>query len=140
MIVTPSSLFELAVLRHRQPWNWSLHFAALVLFGCALFGHSYLALAAGVVLFGAGFFELRLGEPPEGWWFERVRRFVEWEKNWSAAPWNRVKWRRLLLAALLGGVLVWALWVRELATLMLMVCFAALLWAQRENRKGGIDP
>lgn len=140
MIVTPSSLFELAVRRHRQPWNWSLHFAALVLFGCALFGRSYLALAAATVLFAAGFFELNLGEPPEGRWFRWVRRCVERERNWAAAPWNLAKWWRLAVFLPVCGALAWALWVRELAALMLFVCFAVLLRVRRENRENGIDP
>ncbi|WP_238528154.1 hypothetical protein [Pseudodesulfovibrio mercurii] len=126
--------------RHRQPWNWSLHAAALVLFGLALFAHGYLLLAASLILLGAGFFELDLPAPPENWWFGLARRGVEWEKNWSAAPWNRVKWSRLLGALLLAGVLVWGLWVRELAALGLLFGFAVLVWVMRRNREDGIDP
>jgi hypothetical protein len=140
MIVTPSSLFALAVSRHRQPWNWSLHFAALVLFGLTLFSHSYLMLAASLILLGVGFFELRLDGPPENRWFRFVSRGVEWEKNWSAAPWNRVKWSRLVFTVLVAGVAVWALWVRELAALMLLAGFAVLAWVVRQNRENGIDP
>ncbi|MGE4193973.1 MAG: hypothetical protein AB7E51_11345 [Pseudodesulfovibrio sp.] len=140
MIVTPSSLFELAVRRHRQPWNWSLHCAALALFCCALLWRSYLALSAGAVLFGAGFFELNLGELPAGRWSGLVRRGVEWEKNWSAVPWTWLKWARLGFSLLVGAVLVWALWESELATLMLLACFAVLWRIRRENRESGIDP
>jgi len=140
MVVTPSSLFALALSRHRLPWNWSLHFGALVLFGLALLAHSYLLLAAACILLGAGFFELALGEPPDNRWFRFARRGVEWEKNWAAAPWNRVKWARLVFAVLLAGAVVWALWARELAALTLLAGFAVLAWVVRQNREKGIDP
>ncbi len=140
MTVTPSSLFALAVSRHRQPWNWSLHVAALVLFCLALLTHGYLLLAASFVLLGVGFFELKLPDQPDNRWFRLARRGVEWEKNWAAAPWNRVKWTRLLIFAALASLSVWALWVRELATLMLLAGFAVLVRVMRENRKSGIDP
>ena len=140
MVVTPSSLFALALARHRLPWNWSLHLAAQVLFGLTLLAHSYLLLAATLILFGTGLLELDLPEPPDHWWFRFVHRGVEWEKNWAAAPWNRVKWTRLLLTVLLCGVAVWALWVRELATLMLLAGFAALVRVMLQNRESGIDP
>jgi hypothetical protein len=139
MVVTPSSLFALAVSRHRQPWNWSLHLAALILFGLALFAHGYLLLAASLILLGAGFFDLRLDGPPDNRWFRLVRSGVEWEKNWSAAPWNRVKWSRLLFAVLAAGLCVWALWARELAAVMLLAGFAVLAWVVRQNRENGID-
>ncbi|XXJ21286.1 hypothetical protein ACR42D_17460 [Desulfovibrio caledoniensis] len=140
MGVTPSSLFALAVIRHRQPWNWSLHCAALVLFCLTLLAHSYLMLAASLILLGAGFFELKLDEPPGNRWFKFARRGVEWEKDWSAAPWNRVKRVRLVFALLAAGFAVWALWVRELAGLMLVAGFAVLAWVVRQNRENGIDP
>lgn len=140
MAVTPSSLFGLAVSRHRQPWNWSLHCAGLSLFALALFTHGYLVLAASLILLGTGFFELDLGAPPENLWFRFVHRGVEWERNWSAAPWNRGKWWRLLMAVVLAGVTAWALWVRELATLMLLVGFAVLIRVRQRNRDAGIDP
>jgi hypothetical protein len=140
MVVTPSSLFALAVSRHRQPWNWSLHCAALILFCLALLGHSYLTLAAALILLGVGFFELRLEEPPDNRWFRFERLGVAWEKNWGAAPWNRVKWLRLLLALSLIGFAAWALWVRELAGLMLLAGFAVLAAVVRQNRENGIDP
>ncbi|WFS62220.1 hypothetical protein LF599_16395 [Pseudodesulfovibrio thermohalotolerans] len=140
MTVTPSSLFALAVSRHRQPWNWCLHVAALVLFCLALLAHGYLLLAVSLILLGAGFFELKLPDLPDNRWFRLARRGVEWEKNWSAAPWNRVKWTRLLFFFALAGLTVWALWVRELATLMLLIGFAVLVRVMRENRKSGIDP
>jgi hypothetical protein len=140
MGVTPSSLFALAVIRHRQPWNWSLHCAALVLFCLTLLAHSYLMLAASLILLGVGFFELKLDEPPDNRWFKFARRGVEWEKDWSAAPWNRVKRARLVFALLAAGFAVWALWVRELAGLMLVAGFAVLAWVVRQNRENGIDP
>ncbi|MEZ7196143.1 hypothetical protein [Pseudodesulfovibrio karagichevae] len=126
--------------RHRQPWNWSLHLAALVLFGLALFTHGYLLLAASLILLGAGFFELGLDGPPDNRWFRFVRGGVEWEKNWSAAPWNRVKWSRLAIVVLVGGLSVWALWTQELAAVMLLAGFAVLAWVVRQNRENGIDP
>jgi len=139
MIVTPSSLFALAVSRHRQPWNWSLHFAAVVLSGLTLFSHSYLMLAASLILLGVGFFELGLDRPTESRWFRFVSRSVEWEKDWAAVPWNRVKCSRLAFAVLVAGFTVWALWVRELAALMLLAGFAVLAWVARQNRESGND-
>jgi hypothetical protein len=140
MAVTPSSLFALAVSRHRQPWNWSLHFAALVLFCLALFWHSYLMLAASLILLGVGFFELGLDGPSDNRWFRFAHGGVEWEKNWSAAPWNWVKWSRLAFAVLAAGFAAWALWGRVLEALMLLAGFAVLGWVVRLNRENGIDP
>nr|WP_319583089.1 hypothetical protein [uncultured Pseudodesulfovibrio sp.] len=100
--------------------------------------HGYLMLAASLILLGVGFFELKLDEPPDNRWFRFVRRAIDWEKNWGAAPWNRVKWTRLLFALLVAGFTVWALWVRELAGLMLVAGFAVLAWVVRQNRENGI--
>lgn len=140
MTVTPSELFDLALARHRQPWNWSLHFAALVLFCLMLLGHSYLLLASSLILLGTGFFSLNLDEPPKNRWFNFVAAGVIWEKNWVAAPWNWVKWSRLLFVSCISGVSIWALWTCELATLGLLVGFAVLARVVKENMANGIKP
>ncbi|MEF2232381.1 MAG: hypothetical protein V3571_15720 [Pseudodesulfovibrio sp.] len=140
MTVTPARLLDLALARHRSPWNWTVHCAAAVVLVLALPLHSALALSAGLVLFGAGFFRwpepLRQGTR----WLQFAHRAVEWEKDWIAAPWNRYKWSRFLGFLLVAGVAAWALWTREPATLALLGGFAYLARVVRENRDGGIDP
>ncbi|MCJ2165860.1 MULTISPECIES: hypothetical protein [unclassified Pseudodesulfovibrio] len=139
MAVTPSELFDLALVRHRQPWNWSLHCASMVLFCLTLLAHSYLLLASSMILFGTGFFSLNLGDPPQNRWFGFVAACVEWEKNWVAAPWNWVKWSRLLFVVCLAGAIAWVLWTRELAGIGLLVGFAALVRVVKENKDNGVD-
>jgi len=140
MTVTPSELFALALSRHRRPWNFTLQLGAVAVFGLALLMHSFLIFAAGLILFGFGFFELALPEMPDGRWRRLVRAVVEWEKNWSVLPWTFGKWARLCFVLLASGVLVWALWTRDLAVLALFVAFGYLARVVAENRAGGIDP
>jgi hypothetical protein len=140
MTVTPSELFALALSRHRQPWNFTVHLAAVALFGLALPLHSFLIFSAGLILLGFGFFELVLPDMPPGRWRRLVHAVVEWEKNWSVLPWTFRKWARLCIALLLGCLLVWALWTRDLAVLALFFAFACLARVVAENRAGGIDP
>lgn len=140
MAVTPSQLFALAVSRHREPWNWTFHCAALVLFCLCLLAHSYLFLAASLILLGAGFFRLPLDPPPDNRWFRFTRRFLQWERNWSATPWTGRKIARLAFAVLAAAVTVWALWTREPAALALLAGFLVLSRVVSANREGGIDP
>jgi hypothetical protein len=140
MIVTPSELVALALARHREPWNWTFHFAALGLLFPTLLFHSYLFLAAALILFGAGFFRLDLDVPPDNRWFRFVHRGLEWEKNWIAAPWNRHKTGRFAFALATAVITIWALWTREPAALALIVGFTVLAFVVAENKKKGIDP
>lgn len=140
MVVTPSELFNLALSRHRQPWNWTLQFAALGLLCLTLLFHSFLFLAAAVIFFGTGFFQLGLDDPPENGWFRFVAAGVEWEKNWVAAPWNWHKIWRFGFVLLVSAALIWALWVREPAALAIFVGFAVLARVVFENKDGGIVP
>ncbi|WP_285906659.1 hypothetical protein [Pseudodesulfovibrio pelocollis] len=140
MTVTPSELFALALSRHRQPWNFTVQLAALACFALALLLHSFLLFAAGLILLGFGFFELDLPEMPQGRWRRLVHAAVEWEKNWSVLPWTFRKVARLCFVLLLTGLLIWALWTRDLAVLALFVAFAYLARVVAENRAGGIDP
>ncbi len=140
MAVTPADLYSLALERHRQPWNWSLQFAALWLSGLTLLFHSYLLLATALIFSGTGFFRLSLPDPPENRWFAYVDRCVEWEKNWLAAPWNFYKWGRFLFVLALGSALIWSLWTRELAALGLVMGFVCLMRVRGANRTDGIDP
>lgn len=140
MVVTPSALFALALARHREPWNWTLQSAGLACLFPTLFLHSYLFLAAALILFGAGFFRLGLDQPPDNRWFRFAARALEWEKNWMAAPWNRHKIGRFCFALLASACLIWALWTRELAVLTLAAGFAVLARVVAENKKNGIAP
>ena len=135
MAVTPSELFELAVTRHRQPWNLSLHCAGAGLFALALLAHSYLLLAAALILLGAGFLALEQGVPPDNGWFRRMAAVAEWEKDWASLPWNWRKIWRFGLAVLLCLIAVWALWTGEPAAIGLLIGGAALAWVIRDNRE-----
>ena len=140
MIITPAELFTLALKRHQQPWNWSLQFSALWLFGLTLLFHSYLLLAVTFIIVGTGFFQLNLPKNLENRWFSFVEEGIEWEKNWIAAPWNFYKWKRFLFVLFVAGVLVWALWSREYASLLLITGFAYLVKVMVENKSAGIEP
>ena len=140
MVVTPSELVALALRRHMEPWNWSFQCAALCLFCLTLLFHSYLLLAAALILLGTGFFRLGLDDPPDNRWFQFVRRALEWEKNWIAAPWNWYKIRRFGFALTVAAITVWALWTSESAAIGLIVGFAVLARVVAENRGKGIDP
>ncbi|WP_419785670.1 hypothetical protein [Pseudodesulfovibrio sp.] len=137
---TSSGLAALALARHRSHWNWTLHLAGLVVLALSLLLHGPLTASAGLILLGAGFFSWP--EPPhtDGRWQRFVRAGIEWEKDWIAAPWNRRKWIPFLAALLIGGYILWALWVRELASLALLIGFAVLLRVRKENKENGIDP
>jgi glucan phosphoethanolaminetransferase (alkaline phosphatase superfamily) len=139
MTVTPAELFALALERHQQHWNWSFQFVAALVFGLVLLFHSYLLLAVSLVLFGVGFFQLNLPPFEKKWWISFVKKGVEWEKNWIAAPWNLIKWRRFLFVLVATCVLVWALWIREYAALGLILGFAYLVKVKAENKAAGID-
>lgn len=140
MTITPSEIFSLALKRHRAPWNWTLHFAALFGFGLTLLLHSYLVFAVTMIVFGTGFFELGLPKAPDNRWFGFVTRGVEWEKNWVAAPWGWYKIRRFIYVLLIGLLTIWALWTRDAAVLALLIGFAFLIRIMRENMDVGIDP
>ncbi|MBG0790681.1 MAG: hypothetical protein H0S80_09315 [Desulfovibrionaceae bacterium] len=140
MAVTPSELLTLALARHREPWNRTLHAASLACLCPALFLHSYLLVAAALILLGAGFFRLGLGAPPDNRWFRFTARAVEWEKNWLAAPWNWSKIWRFCFAVIAATALVWALWTGDMAALALAVGFGVLVRVAVENKKNGINP
>jgi hypothetical protein len=140
MAVTPSDILDLALARHRRPWNFTAHFVALAFFALALLLHSFLLFAASLIFFGAGFFELSLSAMPEGRWLRFVRGMIEWERNWSVLPWTAGKWARTGFVALLVCVLVWALWTVDLVVLALFCGFGYLARVVAENRAGGIDP
>ncbi len=140
MPVTPAQLLSLAIARHHQPWNWSLHFAALLLLCLALLFHGYLLLAAAMILFGAGFFPLNLSTPKKNRWFAFVQRRIEAQKDWTAQPWTGPKVLRLTILCMVLLYAAWALWVREWASLGLLLGFAALYPLIAENRAGGIKP
>lgn len=140
MPVTPSELASLALARHRKPWNWTFQAAALAGLCLTLLFRSYLLLAVSLILFGAGFFPLRLDEPPDNRWFRFVHRFLQWEKNWVAAPWNWHKIWRLGFAASATILIISALWIREPAALGLIVGFVVLARFVAENKADGIDP
>jgi len=140
MTVTPSELFDLALARHRSPWNWTVHFAALWVLVLVLPTHSALVLSAGLILLAGGFFRWPAPERTGTRWLRFVHKAVEWEKDWIAAPWNRYKWVRFLLFLLLAGVTGWALWNRDLAVLALLAGMGFLFRIMRENKDLGIDP
>jgi len=140
MFVTPAQLFTLALERHRQPWNWTIQFITLWMFGLTLLFHSYLLLVTSFILLGAGFYQLNLPPAPDNFWFSFVEKSVEWEKNWFGAPWNFIKWYRFLFVVAVAGVVIWALWTAELAMLGLVMGFVYLARVMVENKMGGIDP
>lgn len=140
MPVTPSEIFDLALERHRRPWNFTVQSVAVLCFGLTLLLHSFLLFATSLILFGAGFLDLALPDMPRGRWRAFVHAFVEWERNWSALPWSFGKCARLGFVLLFGCLLVWALWTRDLAVLALFAGFGYLARVVGENREGGIDP
>lgn len=140
MTLTPKGLYQLAVTRHQQPWNWTFHFTALLCFALSLLTHSYLLFAACVILFGTGFFELSLSYFPRHRWWDFVYSGTEWEKNWIAAPWNARKWLRTAFVLLIVFWLIWSLWTREIISISLLIGFAVLLKISHDNKASGIDP
>ncbi|WP_319541697.1 hypothetical protein [uncultured Pseudodesulfovibrio sp.] len=140
MNVTPADLAKLALERHRLPWNWSLQFAALILFCLTLLFHSPLFLTATIILCATGFLSLNMDEPPDNRWFRFVKAGIEWEKDWIAAPWNWAKWTKFIFIFIITIVFLWALWTREAATLGLILGFAVLIRVVVENMKNGIEP
>lgn len=140
MVVTPAELAELALKRHREPWNWTIQFAALPLACLTFLTHSYLLAATTLILISAGFLHLKMDEAPDNRWFRFVHAAVEWEKNWIAAPWNWYKGLRFLFFLLVSALTIWALWTHELATLGLLLGFAVLVRVVRENKQDGIEP
>ncbi|NDV19628.1 hypothetical protein GO013_09375 [Pseudodesulfovibrio sp. JC047] len=140
MTITPSDLFQLATQRHRQPWNWSLHFTALISCCLAVLFHSPFFLTATIILGAVGFLELRMKTTPNTRWFRFVHAGIEWEKDWFATPWNTGKWTRFLLVFCIAIFFLWALWSRELAALALIIGFGALIRVMVENYKNGIKP
>lgn len=77
---------------------------------------------------------------PDNRWLAFVKRGITWEKNWIAAPWNWPKWWRFTFFLFIAAVFVWALWVLELAALMLLGTLAYLWTVMLENKAAGIEP
>lgn len=140
MAVTPSDIFDLAIKRHREPWNWTLHFVGLCGFGMTMLTHSFLFFAASLIVFGAGFFELGLPPVKEGRWLRFARACIEWEKNWVATPWNWHKTWRFVVVMGVAAVAVWALWTRDMGLLLLFLGFGYLIRVMMDNRDGGVKP
>lgn len=139
MAVTPSELFGLALKRHREPWNWTLHCASLLAFALTLLLHSYLLFATSLILLGAGFFDLKMPEPPKNRWFKFAEEGVEWEKDWVAYPWTFRKIWRFAFVVLVSLIVCWVLVTRELSALGMLMGFAYLIKVVRDNRESGID-
>lgn len=140
MAITPSDIFDLALSRHREPWNWTLHFAGLAGFTLTLLLHSYLMFAVSLIIFGAGFFQLNLPPLPENRWLRFVHSAVEWEKNWVAAPWNWHKTWRFGFVLLITYITIWALWTRDAVVLALLIGFGYLIKVVLENLEYDIRP
>ncbi|WP_247648428.1 hypothetical protein [Pseudodesulfovibrio sp. zrk46] len=140
MTVTPSELFQLALKRHQEPWNWTLHFIGVVGFAITLFAHSYLMFAASLIIFGAGFFDLKMPKPVKNSWFALVAGAVEWEKDWLSTPWNWYKIWRFGFVMTVLAITIWALVTRDGAVLCAIVGFAYLIKIMRENIDAGIEP
>jgi len=140
MSITPHQLFRLAIRRHREPWNWTLQFAAAIAFCQAMLFHNSLFFATALILFGTGFMRLCMTKPPDNRWFRFVARFVEWEKNWESTPWTWSKVMKFTGVLVILVLLFWALWVRELATIGLIFGFCVLHNVMRQNIENGIKP
>jgi len=140
MFTTPTKLLELAIERHRKPWNWTIQFAGVSLLCLTLLAHSYLLLAASLILLGTGFLDLNMDDPPDNRWFKFVTAGVEWEKNWVALPWNFAKIFKFTLVMIILGALIWVLVVRELAAIGLFIGFVYLARVVIENKESGVEP
>ncbi|KAB1441703.1 hypothetical protein [Pseudodesulfovibrio senegalensis] len=139
-MITPRELMDLALARHRQPWNMTLQLGGCALLALALLLHGALVASMGLVLVGVGFMNLRLAPMRPGRWHTFLDRVLAAEVGWLNAP---MGWRKLLRTAVLLGIVsvtFWALWMRDIAVLGMLVCMWAVYLAYRYNRTTGIDP
>ncbi|WP_147820001.1 hypothetical protein [Salidesulfovibrio onnuriiensis] len=138
-MLTPRDLLDLAVSRHRQPWNFTAHCCGLCLMGLALLLHSGLCVAAGLILLGTGLLILPLPPMPPGRWRRSVDRLIAAEVQWINTPMNGKKLFRTLVWAVILGFTVWTLWARELLSLTLLAAMLAVYRAYLYNKTTGID-
>lgn len=139
-MITPRELMDLALARHRQPWNMTLQLAGCALLAFALLLHGALVASMGLVLVAAGFMNLRLAPMRPGRWRTFLDRVLAAEVGWLNSPMGWRKLLRSIIALVIGAVTVWALWTRDVAMLGMLVCLWALYLAYRYNRTTGIDP
>lgn len=138
-MLTPRELMDLALSRHRQPWNFTVQTCGLCCLATALLLHNGLLTATALVLFGVGFLVLPLPPMPPGVWRRSIDRFIAAEVRWLNTP---MSWQKLLKGGIWTLILIttiWALWVRELLLLTFLVAMWAVYRAYLYNKTTGID-
>ncbi len=138
-MITPRDLLDLALVRHRQPWNMSFQLAGCAFLVPALLLHSAILVSLGLILVGVGFMNLRLAPMRPGRWHRVLDSVVAAEVRWLNTPMNARKFFRTVVVLGLFTVAVWALWAGDMAMLSLLVAMWAVYLAYRYNRTTGID-
>jgi hypothetical protein len=130
-------------LRRREPWNWLLQNASLLLLAPGLLFHNAALMALAMLGLVAGC--LRLPLPPMQ--FTDFRRILPWietrigrEAAWLARPADRrKKWGTALIC--LGLPLTgWLLWRQDVGPIGIALAAWYLLGVRRRNIADGIDP
>lgn len=136
---TPRELLDLALSRHRQPWNFTVQACALPCFVLALLLHSAVFASMSIILVGAGFFALPMPAMQPGPWRRTVDRCIAAEVMWLNTPMNWIKLLKTVMWSAILAFAVWALWVGEMLSLGLLVCMGAVYKAYLYNKTTGID-
>lgn len=138
-MITPRELLDLAISRHRQPWNFTVQAAGLPFLILALLLHSGLFASMALILFGAGFLSLPMPAMPPGRWRRTVDRWIGAEVNWLNTPMTGKKLLGFFVFLLVAGFSIWALWTNELVSLTFLAGMLAVYRAYLYNKTTGID-
>jgi len=130
-------------LRRREPWNWLVQTASLLLLPPGLVFHSPALIALSLLGLAAGCFALPL-PPMQHTELRRLLPAMEMligmESAWLAKPMDRrKKWQTWLLCAGAPAALL-LLWLQDLGPIGLTIAVLYLLHVRRKNIEQGIDP
>jgi len=130
-------------LRRREPWNWLVQNASLVLLPPGLLFHSAALIVLSLLGLGAGL--LRLPLPPMQHTELRrilplIERCIGREAAWLARPLDRPKKRQLRIMAVCVPLSALFLWWQDLGPIGLGIALWGLLHVRRKNMEQGIEP
>jgi hypothetical protein len=130
-------------LRRREPWNWLVQSACLLLLPPGLLFHSPALVVLALLGTAAGWLKLPL-PPMEHTEFRRIlpwlERLIGLESAWLAKPLDRAKKRQLWIAGVGAPVGLLLLWLQDLGPIGVAIAVFALLHVRRKNIEQGIDP
>lgn len=138
-MLSPQDLMDIALRRHRQPWNMTFQIIGMAFCIPALLFHSSICFSIALIFMGLGFMKLRLAPMPYGRWRNMLDHIVAAEVRWLNTPKTIGTWLRTVFILALLIFIMWALWVQDIATISLIIAVWAVYLAYCYNKTTGID-